>query len=71
MVEQIFELTMDVAKNVYWWDKLKEDRLPREHLLGGRNQLPDLFLLQNVRQILLIARLCLMDCVACELVVMY
>ena len=49
MVQQIFELAVDIAEDVDWRDQLEEYGLLEEDFLGRGYELANLLLLQNVR----------------------
>ena len=42
MVQQIFELTVYIAEDVYWRDQFQQYWLIRKYFLSGRNELTNL-----------------------------
>lgn len=69
MVKKIFELTVDVAQDVYWRHQFQQNWLLHKYLFSGRNELANLLFLQDVRQVLIRSDLGFVDCIAGKLVI--
>lgn len=71
VIQQVLELAVDVAENVYWWDKLQQNGLLEEDLLRSRDELSYFFFFEDVRKVLGVTNFCLVDCVPRKFVVVH